>query len=74
MVTGEPHLLAALMDKNFEIRRKLYGDAVVGYTNIQAVEIAHQYGLAAKFTGSGGALVCMRREQSSWYVFCFVVF
>jgi glucuronokinase len=52
--------LAALMAGNFATRRKLYGDAVVGRRNIDAVQIAADCGLAAKFTGSGGALVCLR--------------
>jgi len=54
--------LAKLMAKNFALRRKLYGDDVVGERNIQAVTIASDKGLTAKFTGSGGALVCLRTD------------
>jgi glucuronokinase len=54
--------LAQLMEQNFALRRKLYGDAVVGIKNIAMVERAAEFGLAAKFTGSGGALVCCRRD------------
>lgn len=61
------NLLPDLMDQNIQWRRKLYGDAVVGEVNIQAIEIANTHGLAAKFSGSGGALVCLRRDDpSSW--------
>ena len=51
--------LGDLMQSNFEMRRELYGDAVVGSKNIRAITVANEHGLAAKFTGSGGALVCL---------------
>jgi glucuronokinase len=57
--------LGDLMDTNFATRRRLYGDAVVGAVNIRAVELARELGFSAKFTGSGGAIVCMYREQST---------
>ena len=53
---------------NFAMRRKLYGDAVVGAENIAMIDIAKVHGLSAKFTGSGGALVCMRSDGQGWYV------
>ena len=55
-------LLARLMDKNFLMRRRLYGDEVVGSTNIAAVALANTLGFAAKFTGSGGAILCLSQE------------
>lgn len=54
--------LAALMEKNFAMRLKLYGEAVVGQKNIQMVRLASELGMSAKFTGSGGALVCLRKD------------
>lgn len=54
--------LAVLMERNFAMRLKLYGAAVVGAKNLQMIELASQLGMAAKFTGSGGALVCLRRD------------
>jgi glucuronokinase len=60
-------LLADLMDKNFSLRRKLYTDEVVGGRNIAAVDLANKLGLSAKFTGSGGALVCLRRDLDDWF-------
>ena len=55
-------MLADLMDANFAMRRKLYGDGVIGGTNIEAVTIANEAGFAAKFTGSGGAILCLHRK------------
>lgn len=70
LLEGNKVQLAALMDENFAQRRRMYGDAVVGAKNIEVVQLAKSHGLAAKFTGSGGALVCIRRDGSGWYVLC----
>lgn len=56
-------VLSQLIDQNFAMRRKLYSDKVVGAKNIQCVELAHSLGLAAKFTGSGGAFLCLPRTK-----------
>lgn len=66
LLRGDKRRLATLMEENFALRRRMYGDAVVGAKNIQVVELAAGMGLAAKFTGSGGALVCMRRDGLGW--------
>lgn len=63
---GDAHALASLMDRNFSMRRALYGDVIVGEKNILMVQMAQGMGLAAKFTGSGGALVCMRQDGLGW--------
>lgn len=60
--------LAALMDENFAIRRRLYSDEVVGLKNVHVAELLNGLGLAAKFTGSGGAFVCLNRSGEGWYV------
>ena len=52
------HETAALMAANFATRRALYGDAVVGPTNMGMVGIAVDNGASAKLPGSGG--VCSR--------------
>ncbi|KAL9246572.1 hypothetical protein vseg_020090 [Gypsophila vaccaria] len=49
--------LALLMNRNFDLRRKMFGDAALGDLNIKMVEIAREVGAASKFTGSGGAVV-----------------
>eukprot|EP00731_Ephydatia_muelleri_P036726 Em0313g1a len=36
--------LANLMDQNFDLRRKLYGDEVIGEANLLMVEIARKHG------------------------------
>lgn len=37
--------------------RELFGDAVLGATNLAMIETARSVGAAAKFTGSGGAII-----------------
>eukprot|EP00607_Mallomonas_marina_P008645 CAMPEP_0182423652 /NCGR_PEP_ID=MMETSP1167-20130531/9728_1 /TAXON_ID=2988 /ORGANISM="Mallomonas Sp, Strain CCMP3275" /LENGTH=263 /DNA_ID=CAMNT_0024602833 /DNA_START=295 /DNA_END=1086 /DNA_ORIENTATION=+ len=60
--------LCALIDKNFSLRRQIYGDEVVGEKNIRVAELASaQLNLAAKFTGSGGAFLMMRRDGTGWF-------
>ncbi|PHU27765.1 putative glucuronokinase 2 [Capsicum chinense] len=49
--------LAALMNHNFDLRRRMFGDDALGAMNIEMVEIARRVGAASKFTGSGGAVV-----------------
>eukprot|EP00239_Pterosperma_sp_CCMP1384_P003867 CAMPEP_0197844330 /NCGR_PEP_ID=MMETSP1438-20131217/1313_1 /TAXON_ID=1461541 /ORGANISM="Pterosperma sp., Strain CCMP1384" /LENGTH=369 /DNA_ID=CAMNT_0043455057 /DNA_START=85 /DNA_END=1194 /DNA_ORIENTATION=+ len=48
---------ADFIDRNFALRRKMFGDPALGALNIRMVEIATEVGAAAKFTGSGGASV-----------------
>lgn len=62
LLQHRPADLASLMERNFAMRLKLYGEAVVGAKNLQMVLLAGDLGLAAKFTGSGGALVCLRKD------------
>lgn len=59
--------LAALIERNFAIRRALYTDCVVGATNIEMVALAASLGFAAKFTGSGGALLLLSKDSQGWY-------
>ncbi|KAG0512384.1 hypothetical protein BDA96_10G008800 [Sorghum bicolor] len=54
--------LARLMNKNFDLRREMFGDDVLGSVNIKMVEVARRVGAASKFTGSGGAVVEHLRE------------
>uniref|UniRef100_A0A2N9I3N2 Uncharacterized protein n=1 Tax=Fagus sylvatica TaxID=28930 RepID=A0A2N9I3N2_FAGSY len=49
--------LAKLMNRNFDLRRSMFGDDALGALNIQMVEVARKVGAASKFTGSGGAVV-----------------
>ena len=58
--TGDHAGLGALMNANFAMRRHIYGDEVVGAKNIAVIEQVKLFGMAAKFTGSGGAILCLR--------------
>ncbi|XP_039008442.1 glucuronokinase 1-like [Hibiscus syriacus] len=49
--------LAELMNHNFELRRRMFGDECLGDLNIEMVEVVRRVGAASKFTGSGGAVV-----------------
>lgn len=54
---GDHEALGDLMNRNFDLRRKLYGDDDLGRHNLEMIEIARNCGLPAKFPGSGGAIV-----------------
>lgn len=58
---------AELMDRNFDLRRHIYRDEVIGARNLEMVEIARGFGLPAKFAGSGGAIigVCEDEERAA---------
>ena len=49
--------LGQLMNENFNLRRKLYADDVIGRQTIRLVEIAREHGCPAKLPGSGGAVI-----------------
>ena len=54
---GQTDLLGELMNKNFDLRRRLYGDDHLGAINLEMISIARELGLPAKLPGSGGAIV-----------------
>ncbi|MCO5562996.1 hypothetical protein L7F22_016632 [Adiantum nelumboides] len=56
--------LARLMNLNFDLRRQMFGDDVLGAINIKMVEVARSVGAACKFTGSGGAVVAFCPDGS----------
>ncbi|GAB2278987.1 Glucuronokinase 1 [Dionaea muscipula] len=57
LLAKDTEKLAALMNCNFDLRRSMFGDDVLGALNIEMVEVARRVGAASKFTGSGGAVV-----------------
>jgi glucuronokinase len=57
--------LASLMDQNFAIRRRLFGDECLGAANLDMISIAQKHGAAAKFPGSGGAIVGLCPDPST---------
>lgn len=58
--------IANLMNANFDLRRKILGDAVIGKKNLEMVETARSFGLPAKFSGSGGAIVGMHHSDEEF--------
>lgn len=54
--------ISELMNKNFDLRRKIFGDEVIGAKNLEMIEIARAQGCPAKFSGSGGTIIGMYRN------------
>jgi len=48
--------LGSIIKTNWQLRRELYGDALLGEDNLAMIGIAQRYGCPAKFPGSGGAV------------------
>ncbi|TXG54737.1 hypothetical protein EZV62_019993 [Acer yangbiense] len=57
--------LVELMNRNFDLRRSMFGDEALGALNIEMVEVARRVGAASKFTGSGGAVVAFCPDGQS---------
>ena len=55
-----------LMNMNFDLRRKIYGDKVIGKDNLLMIEIARNLGTSAKFPGSGGAVIGMYENDEQF--------
>ncbi|CAM0149311.1 unnamed protein product [Urochloa decumbens] len=56
--------LGRLMNRNFDLRREMFGDDVLGSVNIKMVEVARGVGASSKFTGSGGAVVALCPDEA----------
>jgi glucuronokinase len=54
---GDHATLGQLMNQNFNLRRKIFGDHVLGEKNLRMVEIGRHHGAPTKFPGSGGAVI-----------------
>jgi len=54
-----------LMNANFDLRRKLYGDEVLGRQTLSLIEIARRHDCPAKLPGSGGAVVGLAPEDEA---------
>mmetsp|Transcript_105739 Transcript_105739/g.341064 ORF Transcript_105739/g.341064 Transcript_105739/m.341064 type:complete len:627 (-) Transcript_105739:39-1919(-) len=57
--------LGRVMNDNFALRRKIYGDACLGKSNLEMAAVAQAEGVPVKLPGSGGAVVgmCTSEEQ-----------
>ena len=60
LLKGEKEKIGALLNANFDQRRKIYR---VSNENIEMIETARSTGASAKFTGSGGAIVGAYKNQ-----------
>ena len=71
------------MNDNFALRRRLYGDEVIGADMLRMKAVADAHGAPAKFPGSGGAMVGMCSDlgqvqalksamESAGFIFCEV--
>lgn len=54
---GDVGTFGSLMDQAFALRRKIFGDAVLGPDNLRMVELARAHDFPATTCGSGGAIV-----------------
>lgn len=61
LLDGDHDTFADLMNQNFDLRRRIFGDEVIGAENLNMIRIARKNGAPAKFSGSGGAVVGMIR-------------
>lgn len=59
-------VIEELMNKNFDLRRKIYGDQVIGDQNLRMIQIARGLGLPSKFAGSGGAVIGTYKSQAEF--------
>jgi len=55
-----------LMERNFQLRREMYGDECVGLDCIKMIAIAKaKFDIVCKFSGSGGCFVCMVGDKDN---------
>jgi glucuronokinase len=57
-----------LMNMNFDLRRKIYGDKVIGEESLRMIEIARKLGATSKFPGSGGAVIGMYEDENHYEI------
>jgi len=55
--------LHTIMNKNFDLRRQIYGDSALGTKTLRMVEIGRLYGSSVKLPGSGGAVLGMSLDE-----------
>ncbi|HPD46908.1 MAG TPA: hypothetical protein P5279_05290 [Anaerohalosphaeraceae bacterium] len=67
LLEGRGDEIGPLLDANFDRRRKLYR---VSEANIEMVEAARSVGASAKFTGSGGAITGVYRDEAMFKRLC----
>jgi glucuronokinase len=55
--------LGALMNADFDLRRRLYGDDYIGARNLEMIGMARSLGLSSRFPGSGGAIIGICEDE-----------
>lgn len=55
--------LADLMNRNFDLRHRIFGDDAIGSRNLEMIELARSFGIPAKFSGSGGAIITICEDD-----------
>jgi len=55
-----------LMDKNFDLRMKVYSNSIIGEDNLRMIKIARSLDAPAKFPGSGGAVVGIYEDEKQF--------
>ena len=63
--THDISALGRLINRNFDLRRRLYGDEGLGPANIELVELARNLGLPAKLPGSSGAALILLQDPEA---------
>lgn len=63
---GDHRRFGELMNMNFDLRRKIYGDDAIEKRNLQMIEIARGLGAPVKFPGSGGAVIGMYEDEEQY--------
>ncbi len=58
--------LSQLFNKNFALRRSIYGDRVIGKKNLEMIKLPRTIGLCSKFSGSGGAIIGTWQKKSDF--------
>jgi len=57
--------LGRLMDRNFDLRRSIFGEEALGEHNLALVEIARRAGLSATLPGSSGAALVLPQAREA---------
>jgi glucuronokinase len=65
LVYGDKLKAVKLMDDNFSLRQRLYGDKLIGEQTFEIVAIARKHGHSVKLSGSGGCVIgCWAQESN----------
>lgn len=64
ILARDSETLGSLFSRNFDLRRRIYGDAALGAANLEMIEIGRNLGSPTKFSGSGGAVVGIYRDAA----------